>query len=57
MALRLKPEIREEWRKYIEGRIEEVAPVWRPVPRAEPAPEPEPSPNTFDIYSKTWVDT
>jgi len=59
MALRLKPglspETREAWRKHIEGRFEEVAPVWRPVPRAEPAPEP--SSNTFDIYSKTWVDT
>lgn len=30
---------------------------WRPVPRAEPAPEKVYDTHTFDIYSKTWVDT
>jgi hypothetical protein len=53
MALRLKPETREAWKKRVEAGMTKAS--WRPVPRAEPAPEP--SSNTFDIYCKTWVDT
>lgn len=55
MALRLKPETREAWKKRVEAGMTKAS--WRPVPRAEPAPEKEPPVNTFDIYSKTWVDT
>lgn len=55
MALRLKPETREAWKKRV-AQYEQLRDAqWRPVPRAEPAPEP--SSNTFDIYCKTWVDT
>lgn len=55
MALRLTQQTQEAWQRHLAKRAQEEDAQWRPVPRAEPAPEP--SSNTFDIYSKTWVDT
>ena len=68
MALRLKPETREAWKKYLDEHglyATGIPPIeqqfgayqWRPVPRAEPAPEKVYDTHTYDIYRQTWVDT
>jgi hypothetical protein len=60
MALRLKPETREAWKKYLdEHGLYATATIeqWRPVPRAEPATEKVYDTHTYDIYAQTWVDT
>lgn len=60
MALRLKPETREAWKRRLEAGMDTTwrpDTSWRPVPRAEPAPEKVYDTHTYDIYSKTWVDT
>lgn len=59
MALRLKPETRERWKRFLDGQDNQYDvwrqasdTSWRPVPRAEPAPEiempaPDPMPGPF----------
>lgn len=51
MALRLKPETREAWRRRIEAGMDTT---WRPVPRSEPVPEPT-KPDT-DMFINGYVD-
>lgn len=58
MALRLKPETREAWKKRVEGNyylvkhgLYATPTEWRPVPRSEPEP-----PEYTDMFIKGYVD-
>lgn len=60
MALRLKQETREAWKKRTEldrwvnaqmGALEITTEQWRPVPRSEPEP-----PEHTDMFIKGYVD-